>query len=61
MSKRNRQALRAILDASDSTAEFLQSVVNAIESLYAEDDSECPDGFAALDTAVQAFEEAEEG
>lgn len=61
MSKRNQQALRAILDASDTTSDFLQDVVVAIEGLFAElEDVECPDGFAALDAAVQAFE-AEEG
>lgn len=62
MSKRNQQALRAILDASDSTSDFLQDVVAAIEALYAElEDVECPEGFAALDVALQHFEEAEEG
>lgn len=61
MSKRTQQALRALLDASDSTSEFLQDVIATIEGLYAElEDVECPAGFEALDVAVQAFEEAEE-
>jgi hypothetical protein len=62
MSKRNQAALRAVLDASDTTSDFLQDVLTAIEGLYAElEDVECPEGFAALDAAVQAFEAAEEG
>lgn len=62
MSKKNQTALRAVLDASDSSAAFLQDVIAALEALYSElEDVECPDGFAALDAAVQAFEEAEEG
>lgn len=61
MSKRNQVALRAVLDASDTTSAFLQDVISVLESFFAEmEDSECPEGFSALDTAVQAFEAAEE-
>jgi len=61
MSKRNQEALRAVLDASDSTSAFLQDVIAAIEGLFAElEDVECPEGFEALDVAVQHFEAAEE-
>ena len=62
MNKRTRQlTLRQVLAACDNTAEFLQEVVSAIEALYAEAEGECPKGFAALDSAVQAFQETEEG
>lgn len=60
MSKENQVKLRAILDGSESTAEFLSDAVRAIESLYAESDGECPAGFGALDTAIEAFEKYEE-
>jgi hypothetical protein len=60
MSKKNVEALCKVLDSSNSTAEFLQDVIGALEKFYADDDEPaCPEGFAALDAAVQAFEEEE--
>ena len=52
---------KALLEASESTAGFLADVQRAIESLYAEDENapDCPEGIAALDTAIAAFEAAE--
>lgn len=61
MSKAVVVRLKAILEASETTAAFLGDVQRAIESLYAEDEDapDCPEGFAALDTAIEAFEAAE--
>jgi len=59
MSKHHQQKLREVLDASTSTAAFLQDVISTIERLYAESDSECPVGFTALDSAVDAFAKEE--
>lgn len=59
MSAQARKQLRQLLDAAPSTAEFLEDVQRAIESLYAETDGECPEGFGALDKAIEAFEDYE--
>ena len=56
----NKKELGKILEKSRNTAAFLQDVIAAIERLYAESDgADCPRGFAALDQAVQAFQDAE--
>jgi hypothetical protein len=48
--------LRSLLDRAGGTSDFLQAVVVAIESLYADSEGgECPEGFSALDQAVDAF------
>ncbi|HEY3254392.1 MAG TPA: hypothetical protein VGJ91_10600 [Polyangiaceae bacterium] len=60
MSAALRKQLRQLLDSSPSTGEFLEDVQAAIESLYAETEDDCPDGFKALDAAVEAFEANEE-
>lgn len=55
-----RQQLRELLDSAQNTAEFLQDVQSAIETLYADSDGDgCPDGFTALDEAIEAFEACE--
>ena len=60
MSAAARKQLRQLLDNAPSTAEFLEDVQAAIESLYGETEGECPDGFGALDKAIEAFEAEEE-
>lgn len=60
MSAAARKQLRQLLDSAPCTSEFLEDVQAAIESLYAESDDDCPDGFKALDAAVEAFEANEE-
>jgi hypothetical protein len=48
-----------ILDACEDTGDFLQSVALAVEHVYSERVSGCPDGFRHLDRAIQSFEECE--
>lgn len=51
-----RSELGALLAKCEDTGFFLEGVSGAIEDLYADDEEGgCPEGFAALDTAVQAF------
>ena len=60
MNAKARQ-LRALLDTYENgTGAFLADVAIAIESLYAEDGAECPEGFGGLDVAIDAFDAAEE-
>jgi hypothetical protein len=52
--------LKDILESYENTAEFLTDVQSAIESNFADDpNAECPDGFTALDEAIEAFSLAE--
>lgn len=60
MSAAARRQLRQLLDNAPSTAEFLEDVQAVIEALFGETDGECPDGFGALDKAIEAFEAAED-
>jgi hypothetical protein len=60
MSKALQRELRELLDRAPSTASFLQDVIATIEQLYAESGDECPEGFGALDQAVEAFDDCEE-
>lgn len=54
------RALRAILDQTETTSEFLQAVVSAIEELYAESDQDWPEGYEGLYSAIEAFEAADD-
>jgi hypothetical protein len=58
VSKKNQAALREVLERSNSTSEFLEDVKAVVEALYAEGiRDECPEGFASLEEAIEAFEE----
>lgn len=49
-------ALLTLLEGCESTADFLICVQSAIEQLYADETADtCPEGFAALDSAIDAF------
>lgn len=58
--KQLTKALTEILERCPNTAFFLEGVQAAIEDLYSDDPEGCPEGFQALDTAVQCFDAAEE-
>ncbi len=54
-----KRKLAELLDACESSAEFLQGVVGALEDMYHDDDGESARAFELLDKAVEAFEEVE--
>jgi hypothetical protein len=56
--------LLPILEGCESTAEFLEAVKRALETMYADESDICPEGcpagFEALDTAIEAFQAHDE-
>lgn len=54
-SKQLSTKLLLLLESCEGTAEFLEGLQHALEGLYAEAESACPAGFAALDVAIEAF------